>query len=112
MPEAYEPVMDDGRGRFPEDLRVKTPRGARAAIAAALIKNTTQSEFSLFGGSRLLFGVASRRITLATAMLKERKGSSNRGIGSSLREPQNASRRTLTMGLALASAGPFALSEP
>jgi hypothetical protein len=31
---------------FPEDLRVKAPRGARAAIAAAAqIKNTTHSEY-------------------------------------------------------------------
>jgi hypothetical protein len=45
MHEAYESVMDEGRGRFPEDLRVKVPRGARAAIAAALVKNTTQSEY-------------------------------------------------------------------
>ena len=35
MHEAYRPIIDDGRGRFPEDLRVKAPRGARAAIAAA-----------------------------------------------------------------------------
>lgn len=42
MHEAYQPVIDDGRGRFPEDLRVKAPRGARAAIAAAAeLKNTS-----------------------------------------------------------------------
>ena len=46
MNEAYLPVIDDGRGRFPEDLRVKAPRGARAAIAAAArIKSTTQAEY-------------------------------------------------------------------
>lgn len=46
MHEAYQPVIEDGRGRLPEDLRVKAPRGARAAIvAAAQIKNTTQSEY-------------------------------------------------------------------
>ena len=46
MHEAYQPTIDDGRGRFPEDLRVKAPRGARSAIAvAAQIKNTTQSEY-------------------------------------------------------------------
>jgi hypothetical protein len=44
MHEAYEP--DDGRGRFPESLRVKAPRGAHAAIAAAAqIKNTSNSEY-------------------------------------------------------------------
>ena len=46
MHEAYQPIIDDGRGRFPEDLRVKAPRGARAAIAAAAeIKHTSHSEY-------------------------------------------------------------------
>src|SRR4029079_2107581 len=46
MHEAYQPVIDDGRGRFPEDLRVKAPRGARAAIAAAAqLKHTSHSEY-------------------------------------------------------------------
>ena len=46
MDEAYRPIIEDGRGRFPEDLRVKAPRGARAAIAAAAaIKNTSHSEY-------------------------------------------------------------------
>ena len=46
MHEAYQPAIEDGRGRFPEELRVKAPRGARAAIAtAAQIKNTTHSEY-------------------------------------------------------------------
>jgi len=46
MHEAYQPIIDDGRGRFPEDLRVKAPRGARAAIAAAAeLKNTSHSEY-------------------------------------------------------------------
>jgi hypothetical protein len=45
MHEAYQPVIDDGRGRFPEDLRVKAPRGAGAAIAAAAqLKNTSRSD--------------------------------------------------------------------
>ena len=46
MHEAYRPIIDDGRGRFPEDLRVKAPRGARAAIAAAAqIKHTSYAEY-------------------------------------------------------------------
>jgi len=46
MYEAYQPIIDDGRGRFPEDLRIKAPRGARAAIAAAAeLKNTSHSEY-------------------------------------------------------------------
>ena len=44
--EAYRPVIEDGRGIFPEDLRVKAPRGSREAIAAAAErKHTTQSEW-------------------------------------------------------------------
>ena len=31
MHEAYQPIIDDGRGRFPEDLRVKAPRGGHRA---------------------------------------------------------------------------------
>jgi hypothetical protein len=46
MHEASQPIIDNGRERFPEDLRVKAPRGARAAIAAAAeIKNTSHSEY-------------------------------------------------------------------
>ena len=45
QPEAYRPVIEDGRGSFPEDLRVKAPRGSREAIAAAAQRNhTTKSE--------------------------------------------------------------------
>ena len=44
--EAYRPVIEDGRGIFPEDLRVKAPRGSREAIAAAAQRrHTTQSEW-------------------------------------------------------------------
>jgi hypothetical protein len=46
MQEAYQPVIDDGRGRFPEDLRVRAPRGAKAAIAAAAqLKHTSHAEY-------------------------------------------------------------------
>jgi hypothetical protein len=44
--EAYRPVIEDGRGIFPEDLRVKAPRGSRDAIAAAAQRqHTTRSEW-------------------------------------------------------------------
>ena len=44
--EAYRPVIEDGRGIFPEDVRVKAPRGSRKAIAeAAELRNTTQAEY-------------------------------------------------------------------
>jgi hypothetical protein len=46
MREAYQPIIDDGRGIFPEDVRVKAPRGSRKAIAkAAELRNTTQAEY-------------------------------------------------------------------
>ena len=41
MHDAYQPIIDDGRGRFPENLRVKAPRGAKAAIAAAAERRHT-----------------------------------------------------------------------
>jgi hypothetical protein len=44
--EAYRPIIEDGRGVFPEDVRVKAPRGSRKAIAkAAEQRNTTQAEY-------------------------------------------------------------------
>jgi hypothetical protein len=44
--EAYRTVIEDGRGIFPEDLRIKAPRGSRQAIAAAAQrKHTTKSEW-------------------------------------------------------------------
>ena len=46
MHEAYQPIIADGRGRFPEDLRVKAPRGAGNAIEiAARKRNTTKAEW-------------------------------------------------------------------
>lgn len=46
MYEAYQPIIDDGRSRFPEDPRVKAPRGAKAVIAAAAErKHTSHSEY-------------------------------------------------------------------
>ena len=35
MLEAYQPVIDDGRGIFPEDFRVKAPLGFNEAVNAA-----------------------------------------------------------------------------
>ncbi len=44
--EAYQPIIEDGRGRFPEDVRVKAPRGMGRAIAkAAELDHTTQAEW-------------------------------------------------------------------
>jgi hypothetical protein len=45
--EAYQPIIEDGRGRFPEDVRFKAPRGLRQAIAkAAELDHTTQAEWT------------------------------------------------------------------
>jgi hypothetical protein len=47
LQEAYRPIIEDGRGKFPEDFRVKAPRGMRQAIAeAAELDNTTQAEWA------------------------------------------------------------------
>ena len=43
MHEAYQPIIDDGRGRFPEDLRVKAPRSARSTSEGSLSLKSTWS---------------------------------------------------------------------
>jgi hypothetical protein len=35
QPEAYRPIIEDGRGIFPEDFRVKAPLGFNNAVRAA-----------------------------------------------------------------------------
>ena len=64
---AYEPVIADGRGRFPEDLRVKAPRGAGNAIEIAASKcNTTKSEWIR---QALLRGLEADGITIRRGMV-------------------------------------------
>jgi hypothetical protein len=66
--EAYEPVIADGRGRFPEDLRVKAPRGAGNAIEIAASKcNTTKSEWIR---QALLKGLEADGITIRRGMVE------------------------------------------
>ena len=44
--EAYNPVISDGRARFPETVRASAPKGMSNAIAtAAEMENTSQAEF-------------------------------------------------------------------
>ena len=65
--EAYQPVIEDGRGVFPEDLRVKAPRGAGNAIEIAASKcNTTKSEWIR---QALLKGLEADGITLCRGMV-------------------------------------------
>ena len=70
MHEAYQPIIADGRGCFPEDLRVKAPRGAGNAIEIAASKcNTTKSEWirqALLKGLEA-DGITIRRGTVAVA---------------------------------------------
>ena len=47
MQEAYQPVIDDGRGIFPEDFRVKAPLGFNEAVrAAARQQHMTRAEYA------------------------------------------------------------------
>lgn len=47
MHEAYQPVIDDGRGIFPEDFRVKAPLGFNEAVrAAAQQQHMTRAEYA------------------------------------------------------------------
>ena len=44
--EAYRPIVDDGRARFPEAVKAQAPKGMTAAIAAAArIRHTTNAEY-------------------------------------------------------------------
>ena len=47
MLEAYRPISGDGRGIFPEDFRVKAPRGFNDAVkAAAKRQHMTRAEYA------------------------------------------------------------------
>jgi hypothetical protein len=46
--EAYRPPIEDGRGIFPEDFRVKAPRGFNDAVrAAAQLQHMTRAEYAM-----------------------------------------------------------------
>jgi hypothetical protein len=45
--EAYRPSIEDGRGIFPEDFRVKAPRGFNDAVrVAARLQHMTRAEYA------------------------------------------------------------------
>ena len=45
--EAYRPAIEDGRGIFPEDFRLKAPRGFNDAVrAAAQRQHMTRAEYA------------------------------------------------------------------
>ena len=45
--EAYRPLMEDGRGLFPEEFRLKVPRGFNDAVrAAAQRQHMTRAEYA------------------------------------------------------------------
>jgi hypothetical protein len=45
--DAYRPVIEDGRGIFPEDFRVKAPRGFNEAVrVAARLQYMTRAEYA------------------------------------------------------------------
>jgi len=45
--DAYQPLIEDGRGIFPEDFRVKAPRGFNDAVrAAAQRQHMTRAEYA------------------------------------------------------------------
>jgi hypothetical protein len=45
--EADRPLIEDGRGNFPEDFRVKAPRGFNDAVrAAARQQHMTRAEYA------------------------------------------------------------------
>ena len=45
--EAYRPLMEDGRGLFPKEFRLKAPRGFNDAVrAAAQRQHMTRAEYA------------------------------------------------------------------
>ena len=47
MHEAYQPIIDDGRGIFPEEFRVKAPLGFNEAVrVAARQQHMTRAEYA------------------------------------------------------------------
>lgn len=47
MLDAYRPIIEDGRGIFPEDFRVKAPLGFNEAVrAAAQRQHMTRAEYA------------------------------------------------------------------
>lgn len=47
MDEAYQPIIADGRGIFPEDFRVKAPLGLNEAVrVAARRQHMTRAEYA------------------------------------------------------------------
>jgi len=47
MHEAYQPIIEDGRGIFPEDFRIRAPLGLNEAVgAAAQRRHMTRAEYT------------------------------------------------------------------
>ena len=45
--DSYKPVIEDGRGIFPEDFRIKAPLGLNEAVrAAAQRQHMTRAEYA------------------------------------------------------------------
>jgi hypothetical protein len=45
--DSYKPVIEDGRGIFPEDFRIKAPLGLNEAVrAAAQCQHMTRAEYA------------------------------------------------------------------
>ena len=68
MHEAYQPIIDDGRGIFPKDFRVKAPLGFNDAVrAAAQRQHMTRAEYAT---RALLRSVEPTALSFGEAQLK------------------------------------------
>ena len=70
MHEAYQPVIEDGRGIFPEDFRIRAPLGLKEAVrVAAKRQHMTRAEYARRALLRSIEadGVTLRRGAVATA---------------------------------------------
>ena len=66
--EAYRPLIEDGRGIFPEDFRVRAPRGFNDAVrAAARRHHMTRAEY---GGRALLRSIEADGVRLRRGLVE------------------------------------------
>ena len=67
MHEAFQPIIEDGRGIFPEDFRVKAPLGFKAAVrAAAEQQHMTGAEYARRAVLRSLAMASSEAVAVSS----------------------------------------------
>jgi len=70
--DAYKPVIEDGRGIFPEDFRIRAPLGLNEAVrAAAQRQHMTRAEYAR---RALLRSIEADGVTLRRGLVEVAQG--------------------------------------